>query len=36
MIKELRHLQLIDEDVALEYQRRLMDRLFGSGGDGRA
>jgi hypothetical protein len=35
-IKELRHLQLIDEDVALEYQRRLMDRLFGSGGDGRA
>ncbi len=31
-IKELRHQQLIDDDIALEYQRRLLDRLIDSGG----
>lgn len=30
-IKELRLQQLIDEDIALEYQRRLMDKLIESG-----
>lgn len=31
-IKELRNDQLIDDDIALEYQRRLLDTLLGSGG----
>jgi hypothetical protein len=35
-IKELRHQQLIDDDIALEYQRRLLDKLIGSGGHGGA
>ena len=33
-IKELRHDQLIDDDIALEYQRRLLDKLIGPGGAG--
>jgi hypothetical protein len=31
-IKEFRRQQLIDDDIALEYQRRLLDRLIGEGG----
>jgi hypothetical protein len=30
-IKELRHEKLIDDDIALEYQRRLLDKLIGPG-----
>jgi hypothetical protein len=31
-IRELRQQQLIDEDIALEFQRRLVDQLIGPGG----
>ena len=30
-IRELRHEHLIDDDIALEYQRRLLDKLIGPG-----
>jgi hypothetical protein len=35
-LKELRRQQLIDDEVALEYQRRLLDKLVGFGGSGSA
>lgn len=35
-IKELRREQLIDDDIALEFQRRLLDSLIGPGGVGSA
>jgi hypothetical protein len=33
-LKELRRQQLIDDEIALEYQRRLLDKLVGFGGSG--
>jgi hypothetical protein len=33
-IRELRHQKLIDEPIALEYQRRLLDQLIGPGVSG--